>query len=328
MAKRKTSGKRKKISKNSALISLVVLLLICGVYMLDKANLIDLGITKPRAVITTSVPENTSNMEVWYLDVGQGGSNLLRIPQESGTYYNMLIDSGEREYGDGLVSYLTALGIEKIDTLVITHPHSDHMGGMNKVIRNFEIGQMYMPETAKEDTPTTKIYEDMLDAISEKNVKLKRLHRGTKIELPDTVSCDVFSPAGDDYGNLNNYSGVLRIKFQNTSFMFPGDAEKLVEKEMLSNEIDLRADVLCLGHHGSDTSTSIAFLEAVSPSVGIISCGTDNKYKHPSSETLENLDKYNIKYYRTDKDGTIIARSDGENISFETGIQSVKSSEE
>ncbi len=266
-------------------------------------------------------------LEVYFLDVGQGDSELIRIPDgEKG--FTALIDTGEYEYADGLTEMLRSLGVERIDALICSHPHTDHMGCMARIVQRFEIGAVYMPRLPDEQTPTTSAYEALLNAIEKKGLRVKTLRAGTEIACPESASFAVSAPEKDAvWEDINNYSGVIRLTYGETSFLFTGDAEKQSEKVVLESGAELKADVLKCGHHGSSTSTSQKFLETVDPDYGIISCGEDNSYGHPHRETLESLKKAGVQIYRTDRDGTILVRSDGKQIAFETGLPSVEGRE-
>ncbi len=259
----------------------------------------------------------SSGLAITMLDVGQGDSELIRIPGEAG-YFNMLIDTGEYEYADGLTDYLKDLGIERLDALVCTHPHTDHMGCMARIVQRFEIGAVYMPLLPEDRTPTTTAYED-------KGLTINQLHEDAIIESPPGSQFQVMSPRVDaDWEGANNYSAVIRLVYGQSSFLFTGDAEEESEEIILEDGYLLRSDVLKCGHHGSSTSTSDEFLEAVDPLYAVISCETGNRYGHPHRETIEKLEDRDITAYRTDKDGTILAESTGGSISFTTGLESVK----
>ena len=280
----------------------------------------------PEGVNSVPLPEGTADepLQVYFLDVGQGDSELIRIPGEAG-YFNMLIDTGEYEYADGLTDYLKDLGIERLDALVCTHPHTDHMGCMNRVIERFDIGGIYMPQMPEDKTPTSVGYEKLLDAASAKGLTVSPLHEGSAIESPAGSQFQVMSPQVDaDWEGANNYSAVIRLVYGQSSFLFTGDAEEESEEIILEDGYLLRSDVLKCGHHGSSTSTSDEFLEAVDPLYAVISCETGNRYGHPHRETIEKLEDRDITAYRTDKDGTILAESTGGSISFTTGLESVK----
>lgn len=318
MATRKKQTRRK--GKAAGGVSLFALLIVLALFLLDRQGIVDFQSMLPVPAANPSVVSaDGERLEVFYFDVGQGDSELLRIPKGDGSYHHLLIDSGESGYAEGLISSLEDMGVKTLDTVVVTHPHSDHMGGMASILRNFTVGALYMPDIAEQDTPTTRVYEDLLNAVEERKIPLHRLEEGGALSLPDTVKVRIFSPeAGRAYGELNNYSGVIRIAYGNTSFLFTGDAEALVEKEILDKGYQPKTDVLHLGHHGSSTSSTEAFLQAVSPVSVVISCGKDNKYGHPHKEVLDRLNALGCTVYRTDEDGTIAAYSDGNTVAFET----------
>lgn len=226
----------------------------------------------------------------------------------------MLIDCGPRSGKDNLFNYLNNLNIKKLDYVIATHPHEDHIGNMADVIRKYDVGAFYAPKV----THTSKTFEKMVDAVEAKNLKINVIKAGTdSIDLGEGTKVSVFSPIQSEYSNLNNYSPIMKIEFGSNSFLFTGDAEKDVEKEVLAKDVNLKADVLKFGHHGSSTSTSEEFFKAVNPSIGVICLGADNTYGHPHKETLNLIKKYNLKVYRTDTDGSIVLVSDGKNISKE-----------
>lgn len=250
---------------------------------------------------------------IYYLDVGQGDSQLIRLPDGK----NILIDAGTRSSAKSLVNYLKDLGVKKIDTLIATHPHEDHIGGMPEVIQNFEIGKIYVPKVADNQIPTTKIYESFLNAVADKGLKLTAAKGGDVILDSGGARLEFFAPNGETYDGLNSYSIVAKLTYGQKSFLFTGDAEKDSEDEMVKLGDALKSDVLKCGHHGSSTSTSVTFLNAVAPDYAVISCGVDNDYGHPHKETMDRLERAGVTIYRTDQQDTILARCDGESITFQ-----------
>ena len=242
-------------------------------------------------------------LKVHFLDVGQGDSIFIELP----TNETILIDASIKDASDKIIKYLKEENVSKIDYVFATHPHSDHIGGMSAVIKAFDIGQIYMPKAVT----TTKTYENLLLTIKYKNLKIKTAKAGNTIIDTDDLKLVVLAPNQDSYESLNNYSIVLKLTYKEKSFLFMGDAETLSEKEITG---DVEADVLKVGHHGSRTSTSQAFLNKVNPSYAVISVGLNNDYKHPHQEVLDRLEKKNIKIYRTDQNGDIIFTTDGYNI--------------
>ena len=245
----------------------------------------------------------SEDLKVHFLDVGQGDSIFIELP----TNETILIDASIKDASNKIINYLREENVSKIDYVFATHPHSDHIGGMSAVIKAFDIGQIYMPKAVT----TTKTYENLLLTIKDKNLKIKAAKAGNTIIDTDDLKLVVLAPNQDSYESLNNYSIVLKLTYKEKSFLFMGDAETLSEKEITG---DVQADVLKVGHHGSRTSTSQAFLNKVNPSYAVISVGLNNDYKHPHKEVIDRLEKKNIKIYRTDQNGDIIFTTDGYNI--------------
>lgn len=247
--------------------------------------------------------EIEKNLKVHYLDVGQGDSIFLELPNKE----TILIDAAEATEANKIKGYIQNLGYQKIDYVIATHPHSDHIGGLSEIIKQFDIGSIYMPKAVS----TSKTYENLLTTIAEKNLKVKQAKAGIEIINQNDLKIEILSPKESSYANLNNYSIVLKLTYKKNSFLFMGDAEKQIEEEIQS---DVKANVIKIGHHGSNTSSSEAFVEKVKPQYAIISVGKDNKYNHPYSEILDRWSKMGAEIYRTDEDGSVIIESDGENL--------------
>lgn len=251
-------------------------------------------------------------LEVHFIDVGQGDSILIRCGGES-----MLIDAGTNESGEAVVDYLKQQNVDSLRYLVGTHPHEDHIGGLDDVIRAFAIEQVIMPDADH----TTKTYEDVLDALIDKELTVTSVQPGDVFALGN-ASFTILSPSPETMqlaeaeDNMNDFSIGLRVEYKDNAFVMCGDAEAAAEENMVRSGLSLQADVLKLGHHGSSTSTCDAFLSAVSPDRAVISCGKDNSYGHPHRETIEKLDAAGIRYYRTDELGSIVAVSDGSTITW------------
>ncbi len=243
---------------------------------------------------------------VHFLDVGQADSIFIELPNKE----TMLIDAGNNADDKFVVNYIRNLSYNKINYVVGTHPHEDHIGGLDTVISTFDIGNIYMPKVEH----TTKTFEDVLLAVKNKNLKIKTAKAGVNIVNNGDLKIDIIAPVNDKYEDLNNYSAVVKITYKDNSFLFMGDAEKLSEDELTA---DVKADVIKIGHHGSYTSTSEEFLKRVSPTYAVISVGKDNDYGHPHKETIDLLNKSNVKVYRTDIAGTIVIKSDGYNMDIE-----------
>lgn len=264
----------------------------------------------PASSAAQAMPEGT--LEVVYFDVGQADSELIRLPGGQ----NILIDAGTSATQDELVEELRSLGAETLDLVVATHPHADHIGGMAEVIEQLDVRKVVMPRVAESETPTTKTYENLLQSIADEGLSITPAEPGTELWNENGAVLTVLGPNGSEYGNLNNYSVVLRLTFGEDSFLFTGDAETECEEEMLAKGYDLSATVLKCGHHGSETSTSQAFLDAVSPQYAVISCGVDNDYGHPDAVTLDKLSTAGVEVFRTDLQGTITAVTSGSGVTI------------
>ncbi|WP_283610191.1 ComEC/Rec2 family competence protein [Faecalispora anaeroviscerum] len=257
------------------------------------------------------------SVSVYYLDVGQGDSELICLPSGE----NILIDAGLSDGADKLTAYLKKLGVSKIDYLIATHPHADHIGGMAQVINELEIGKIYVPKVADSQVPTTRTYEDMLDAVKKKGLQLTQGKAGMTVLEQENTRLEFLAPVEEKQDDLNNYSIVAKLTFGQRTFLFTGDAEKESEQQMLQKYSgELRCDVLKVGHHGSNSSSSANFLKAVSPKYAIISCGKNNDYGHPHKETLSRLSAVKAAVYRTDEQGTILVNSNGTDLAVKTGL--------
>ena len=245
------------------------------------------------------------DLEVHFIDVGQGDSIFIELPNGQ----SMLIDAGDSGNGSQVLSYVKKLGYTKLDYVVATHPHADHIGGMTTIINGIDIGRFYMPK--KEHT--TKTFENMIDALTNNNVDVYIAKAGVDILNQDGLSVNLLEPVSSSYADLNNFSAVVMLKYNNNSFLFMGDAEALAEGQLSS----VKADVLKIGHHGSDSSASSSFLSKVSPKYAVISVGAGNSYGHPADTTITKLKNAGINTYRTDQLGTIIFTSNGSSISVD-----------
>ncbi len=249
--------------------------------------------------------EDSSILQVHFIDVGQGDSILIQTPGKQ----NILIDGGEKNQGAYLQSYLQKQGVKHLHMVIATHPHADHIGGLVQVLANFPTDTVYLPPV----THTTRTFEDLLSTIEQENIPLSPPPSSEPILFEKDLALEFLSPQRDFQDHLNDWSIVLKLTYDNHRFLFTGDIEGAAETALIQDysRDRLDADVLKVSHHGSSTSSSLSFLEAVSPQVSVISSGKENPYGHPHKETLERLLQFSPNLYRTDLQGTVLINSDG-----------------
>ncbi|MDR0821387.1 MAG: MBL fold metallo-hydrolase [Oscillospiraceae bacterium] len=253
---------------------------------------------------------------VHYLDVGQGDCELIVTPK-----FSVLIDSGELEYYPRVLNYLARNGVTRLDYIIVTHPHSDHMGGLSYIISSIDTGAVIMPQVSEEMKPVTSVYENLIKSIKSNNIEAIAAVAGTRYELGGGAYFDIVAPVRNDYDNLNDYSVVVRLVHGKNVFLFTGDIEKTAESDILNSYADISADVLKVAHHGSNTSSMADFVEEVGGSMAVIEVGSPNSYGHPTKGTLDTLNKFGYTVYRTDLHGNIVMTSDGEKIDVATAKQ-------
>lgn len=297
MAKRKS---RKKISP--------------AVYALILISAVLAGWLYPKAAgkkSTAYLPADSDfTMSVHFIDVGQGDSALFI---NNGHY--VLVDSGESEYSDKVEDYCRQAGVEKFDCIMVSHPHSDHAGGMADIVRDIGCDNIIIPEIDARYI-TSSFYEDFIDAVSESGADVYYAYAGDSYTYGD-MKFDILSPesTGKD---LNNDSIVTLVTYSGVSVLMTGDTEKKIEKQIMSSYPSLKCNVLKTAHHGSSTSSSPDFTKMISPENAVVSVGENNKYCHPSSDTLKTFEENGIDVYRTDYDGTVIMKTNGNEYRMET----------
>lgn len=244
-------------------------------------------------------------LEVHYIDVGQGSATLLKSGRHA-----MLIDTGDSDQGTKIQLYLTKQGVENLDYLVLTHPDADHIGGAPVIITKFGIGQLFLSNYEKDNKTTQKVR----DAMQYKGLTASDCQVGDTYTLGN-ASFTILAPV-KEYADSNNASIVIMVQNGNNRFLFTGDCEAEAEADMAASQADLHTDVYLAGHHGSDTASSQAFMDAVSPTYAVISCGEGNSYGHPHAEVLNRFRSMGIQVFRTDEQGSVIAESDGTGITW------------
>lgn len=309
-------GRRKKSSKNQKIVASIFGVIFLAIITLLGINQDTLNsFTKieeetsnnitAESMATSTSSEVTGNLTVDFIDVGQADSILIINNNES-----MLIDAGNNEDGEDVIKYLENKGIKKLNYVVGTHPHEDHIGGLDDVINSdIQIENILMPKI----TTTTKTFEDVLDAIENKGLTVEAPSKGYEFKIGE-ANCKVMTDSIIDKDNLNISSIVIRLTFGNNSFLFMGDSEEENEKTISWP----KTDVLKVGHHGSNTSSSEKFLNEVSPKYAVIMAGEGNSYGLPKDEVVKRIESLGTTIYRTDKNGTIEMISDGNEIKITT----------
>jgi competence protein ComEC len=264
-------------------------------------------LTKTDTSVSASTKQTTlkGNLIIHFIDVGQGASQLIISPNGK----TILIDAGNNNKEKTIVAYLKKEKIKKIDILIGTHPDADHIGGLDAVIDNFDIVKIYMPKVQS----NTETFKDVLAAVQKKGLKVTTAKSGLSLEWETGIKVEMIAPVGT-YDDTNDMSAVIHLTYGSNTFLFTGDAETKSEADIIKSGVNLKSDVLMVGHHGSKSSTSQKFLDAVNPKYAVIQVGKDNNYGHPTAEVLKKLNDKAIKIYRNDEQGNIIFTSNGKDI--------------
>lgn len=268
-----------------------------------------------RPISVKAVEHLDSVLEIHMIDVGQAESILVVQGEHA-----MLIDTGDMFDGRTVVEYLRDVGINKLDAVIITHYHNDHSGGMHDVLSAIDVKKVLgmrgrYVSTAQElfwysDMQISRIVSSLIHA---KRISLESPYKEAGILRTMWLgNAEVEFLSQETHTDIvNNKSIVMKVSYKDVSVLFTGDAQKEVEDSLLEAEIDVSADILNVGHHGSKTSTSMDFLEKVNPEYALISCGEDNEYGHPNSFVMEKLENQKVRVYRTDLDGNVVLETDG-----------------
>ena len=329
--KRRKARKRRKQARESAksffLWLLLIVIAIAGLVVVnekwlrcqyipttsDIAELI--GFEKRPKVIVEQ-----DEISVHFIDVGQGDCVLIDTPEK-----DMLIDCGEEEYAGKVIMYLRKYGVTKLDYIIASHPHSDHMGGMSRIMTAFEAGEFIMPDVPDDMIPQLEFYADAMNVITAKGISLTYSEIGRSISLCEGTQLEIIGPIGTDYSDLNSYSIIAKLISGNRSFLFTGDMEKDAEYVMAGSWLsDLSADVIKVPHHGSASSSSMDFVIRVHPEYAVFSVGDDNKYGHPNSEVIAFYRSIGCKTLLTMHCGDIVFITDGNDIRYVTANGEIK----
>lgn len=267
---------------------------------------------EPESLPAAVTVEEGKTLRVHILDVGQADCILIQGPEKT-----MVIDGGESKNAAGIIRYLEDQGVEQIDYFLNTHPHADHLGGIVQVMKALPPKEFFYHPVPEQYTPTTRIYQNLLQHLVDNKIKTTFLNPGDTIDLGNGAVITYLSPL-EEYSDMNNNSLAGRLVYGENTFLFTGDIETKSEKAILKSGAELSADVYSAPHHGSNTSSSQEFLNAVHPTYATISVGEGNDYGHPSPETLEKFDKMGITCLRTDECGAIVFTCDGRNMTVET----------
>ena len=303
------NGRKKKLTK--ALLAIIILVL---VIIVETVITSDKQQEPEQPNISNSQTQEqptevTGELKLHMIDVGQADSFLFVKGDKVA-----LVDCGTRSTGKDAVEYIKSLGITRIDYVFGTHPHDDHMGGMYDIITNFEIGKIIIPQV-KEGQVTANWYIKLMKQLVEKNYEVEYSKTGNEYSLGD-AKIQIVWQSELEQDNVNNYSNIIKVCLGDMDVLMTGDAETEIEEEVLRSGVQIDAEILKVGHHGSDTSSSDIFLDDVNPDYGLISCKVGNKYEHPTKDTIEKLQQREVEVYRTDECGTVIATITPSGVTF------------
>ncbi len=306
--------KAKRIKKEIKLSSIALIFFLIIIFLLCILNVVNKNVFN-RMFCATGLKiksEVTSDFSVHFIDVGQGDCSLIKCGDK-----NILIDTGDSIYSRKVIKYLKSQNVRKIDYLIISHPHSDHIGGLEKIAKDISVDTIFIINIEKSIEPKDIDYYNINKIISQKNFNIRNPVSEEKLKVKDAEL--IFYVPTYNSENLNNSSIVTMITYNDKKFLFTGDIEKASEKELISKKYDLKADVLKVAHHGSNSSSTDEFLKAVNPEYCVISCGNDNSFIHPSDSTIKRLNMYANNIFRTDLLTNIVFESDNLGLKYRFG---------
>ena len=301
---------RKKLARPLTTIIAIIVLVIGSFLGINVKDLIPQDETPPTHQETTAPIQNIEGeLVVHMIDVGQADCFLLIQNGETA-----LVDCGTRSTGKDAVEYIKELGITTLDYVIGTHPHDDHMGGMYDIITNFEVGTVIIPDSSNEEI-IANWYLKLMDELKTGDYNVENPKQGDIYKLED-ATMQVLAAETDVNGNTNNYSIVMKVSFGQMDMIMTGDAETEIEELILESGVDIDAEILKSGLHGSDTSSSQEFLDAITPDYGLIPCKVGNKYEHPIKSTMDKLQARNVEVFRTDECGSVIMTITTNDVTF------------
>lgn len=286
-----------KIKKINYFQLILIVLILCITYATSN-------ITSDNSLDIQTNTQNINNLTVHFLDIGQADCILIQDP----TGANMLIDAGNNQDSSYILKYLNSLNIKKIDYLIATHPHEDHIGSMDDIVESFEIGTILAPDVEYDSTSN----ENLTNIIEKKDYKISYAKSGMSYKFANN-NFYVLSPFNNKYEDINDYSLVIKFDFKDVTFLFMGDAEGDILNEIISSKVNLEADVLKVGHHGSSVSCPDSFISKVKPKIAVLTVRNDS-YNYPHFTTLSTLKTFDVETYQTASKGTIVITSDGKKI--------------
>lgn len=310
----KLDKKKKRVSKrNKAVIFAIVLcfVIICSLLIsCTNTTVVPTWTDIYNFVGLSDIAKTQADFSVHFIDVGQGDSTLIKTNN-----CNILIDSGPESLDRTSLEYIKRAGVEKLDLIIATHPDKDHIGDMWKIVSDVDVDSVWMPDISSKLTPETIVYDDLTRVINERKIEIKYVKTGDEF-IKDGLKLKVISPS-KEYESTNDSSVCVKLIYKDVSFLFMGDAGEIVEEDMLKTQIDVSADVIKVGHHGSSSSTTKGFIEKIKPKYAVISVG-ENNYNLPKKSVIKSLENIGANVLRTDLFGDIVFTVDGSEMKITT----------
>ena len=307
------------MSRRKKLLTSVIVIWLAATFAIAAVILAATGqdVSDLTGLLTPKPPAELQSAEaaVTVIDVGQGSALLIKLQQQN---RSIVIDAGDSFAENDLVRALKRQGVEAIDLLIITHPHSDHFGGAEKLFETFRVAKLWLPKIPEKLQPTNSSYFSFLEAVEKEGCAVELKSRPEKLKFSEKAYLSLLDGFVSNPEDLNDTSLCVRFDYGNASFLVTGDGEQPLELQLLKNKTDLDTDIFVAGHHGSATSNTLEFLNAVSPKASAVSVGADNEYGHPDRKVISRLSQFGS-VYRTDINGDISFLTDGKTITVRSG---------